>query len=313
VIEALAPDHDHKTLGVFASLGAFAMWGVLVVYWKALQHVSAYEILAHRIVWSLLFTAILLTLCRGWSDVARVLKSPRDVGLLCLSSLLVGSNWLTYIWSVTHGRIVEASLGYYITPLVNVALGTIFLRERLRAVQVAAFLLAGAGVANLLIQQHTVPWIAILLSVTFGFYGLIRKIATLESLPGLVAETAVLTLPAGGFLLYLAANGSGAAGHCGMRTDALLIGAGLVTSTPLLLFAYGARRISMAAMGIIQYVSPTGALLLAVLVYGEPFDAARKTTFALIWVALAIYSIHAIITSRRSQAAEPVTTPDCDS
>jgi chloramphenicol-sensitive protein RarD len=192
-------------------------------------------------------------------------------------------------------------------------LGTIFLRERLRAVQVAAFLLAGAGVANLLIQQHTVPWIAILLSVTFGFYGLIRKIATLESLPGLVAETAVLTLPAGGFLLYLAANGSGAAGHCGMRTDALLIGAGLVTSTPLLLFAYGARRISMAAMGIIQYVSPTGALLLAVLVYGEPFDAARKTTFALIWVALAIYSIHAIITSRRSQAAEPVTTPDCDS
>jgi len=307
------PSHDHKTLGTLASLGAFALWGVLVVYWKALQHVSAYEILAHRIVWSLVFTAGLLTLYRGWSSVTRLLQSPRAAALLAVSSLLVGSNWLTYIWSVTHDRIVEASLGYYITPLVNVALGAIFLRERLRAVQVAAFVLAGAGVANLLIVQGSVPWIAVVLSVTFGFYCLIRKVATLESLPGLVAETAVLTLPAGGFLVYLAANGGGAAGHCNWQTDALLLGAGLVTATPLLLFVYGARRISMAAMGIIQYSSPTGALLLAVLVYGEPFDQARKTTFAFIWAALAVYSVHAVMVSRRSQAAKPVNAPDFDS
>jgi EamA domain-containing membrane protein RarD len=137
----LAPDHDHKTLGTLAALAAFSMWGVLVVYWKALLHVSAYEILAHRIVWSLLFTAVLLTLYRGWRDVARLLKSPRDAGLLALSSLLVSSNWLTYIWSVTHDHIVEASLGYYITPLVNVALGTLFLRERLRPAHRAGSLL----------------------------------------------------------------------------------------------------------------------------------------------------------------------------
>lgn len=303
---------DHKTLGVFASLGAFILWGVLVVYWKALQHVSAYEILAHRIVWSLVFTAILLTLYRGWGEVARLLKSRRDAALLCLSSLLVGSNWLVYIWSVTHGRIVEASLGYYITPLVNVALGIIFLGERLRAVQVAAFLLAGAGVVNLLIQQQAVPWIAVLLSVTFGFYGLIRKVATLESLPGLVAETAMLTLPAAGFLIYLAANGSGAAGQVDLKTDALLVGAGMVTATPLLLFAYGARRISMAAMGILQYLSPTGALLLAVLVYGEPFDPARKLTFAFIWVALAAYSVHAVVSARRNPAGDTVKVADFD-
>jgi chloramphenicol-sensitive protein RarD len=300
----LAPDHDHKTLGTLAALAAFSMWGVLVVYWKALQHVNAYEILAHRIVWSLLFTAVLLTLCRGWRDVARLLKSPRDAGLLALSSLLVSSNWLTYIWSVTHDHIVEASLGYYITPLVNVALGTIFLRERLRPAQVAAFVLAGIGVANLLIAQGTVPWISLLLAITFGFYALVRKVATLESLPGLVAETTVLTLPAGGYLLYLAANGGGAACRVSWQTDLLLFGAGIVTATPLLLFAYGARRISMAAVGIIQYLSPTCALLLAVLVYGEPFDQARKTTFAFIWVALALYSIHAFVVSRQRLASE---------
>jgi chloramphenicol-sensitive protein RarD len=301
---------DHKTLGVVASLGAFVLWGLLVVYWKALQHVSAYEILAHRIVWSLVFTAILLTLYRGWGEVARLLKSRRDAALLCISSLLVGANWLTYIWSVTHGRIVEASLGYYITPLVNVALGVIFLGERLRAVQVVAFLLAGAGVANLLIQQKAVPWIAIVLSVTFGFYGLIRKVATPESLPGLVAETAMLTLPAAGFLIYLAANGSGALGRVDLKTDVLLVGAGLVTAMPLLLFAYGARRISMASVGILQYIGPTCGLLLAVLVYGEPFDSARKTTFALIWVALAVYSIHAVVIRRRNPAGDAVKVPD---
>jgi chloramphenicol-sensitive protein RarD len=293
---------DHKTLGVFASLGAFILWGVLVIYWKALQHVSAFEILAHRIVWSLVFTAVLLTLCRGWGDVMRLLKSRRDAALLCVSALLVSTNWLTYIWAVTNGRIVEASLGYYITPLVNVALGIIFLGERLRTIQVVAFLLAGAGVANLLIQQHAVPWIAVVLSVTFGFYGLIRKVATLESLAGLVFETAVLTLPAAGFLIYLAANGSGAIGRVDAKTDLLLVGAGLVTATPLLLFAYGARRISMASIGILQYIGPTCGLLLAVFVYGESFDMARRITFACIWVALAVYSAHAIFIARRNPA-----------
>lgn len=274
---------------------AFVLWGALPVYWKALQQVDSLEIIAHRIVWSLAFTAALVTFLGLWRGVARALRSRRSAGLLVLSSTLLTLNWLTYVWGVNHGQIVETSLGYFITPLVNVALGVIFLRERLRPAQVAAFLLAGGGVIYLIVRQGRFPWIAFALAGSFAFYGLLRKTAALESLPGLTAETAMLTVPAGVFLAALAWNGGGGLGHADAWTHVLLVGTGLVTAVPLLLFAHGARRIRLSTVGILQYLSPTGTFLLGVLVYHEAFDPARVVAFVLIWVALAIYAAESVL------------------
>ena len=294
-IETPHPSSRAHGAGTLCTGLAFALWGALPVYWKALQQVDSLEIIAHRILWSLAVTAALVTFLGLWRGVAGALRSRRSAGLLLLSSTLLTLNWLTYVWGVNNNQIVETSLGYFITPLVNVALGVIFLRERLRPAQIAAFLLAGGGVIYLIVRQGRFPWIAFALAGTFAFYGLLRKTAALESLPGLTAETAMLTVPAGVFLAALAWRGGGGLGHADTWTHVLLVGTGLVTAVPLLLFAYGARRIRLSTVGILQYLSPTGTFLLGVLVYHEAFDPARVVAFVLIWVALAIYATESLL------------------
>ncbi len=278
--------------GLFAGLGAFLIWGVLPVYWKALGAVPAAEILCHRIVWSFVFVALILTLCRRWQEVSSLLRSRQSVGLLAISSLMLSVNWFTYIWGVNAGFVLEASLGYYINPLVNVLLGCLVFRDRLRRLQVLAILLAAAGVLNMVLNYGRVPWIALILAFSFAMYGLIRKVVRTESLPGLWLETAIMGAPALGFLLLQESQGSFAS--LGLEVDLLLAGAGLVTSLPLLLFAFSARRLRLVEVGILQYIAPTSMFLLGLLVYKEPFNLAKLISFICIWIGIIIYMAESI-------------------
>ena len=224
------------------------------------------------------------------------------MAILLVSSVLLVSNWFTYVWGINHERILETSLGYFITPLVTVILGWAVLRERLRPAQVVAFVLAAAGVANLAAagRVERFPWVALTLAGTFSLYALIRKTSRLESLPGLTAETAVLSVPAAALLAVLAARGGGALGRADWQTHLLLAGVGVVTAAPLLLFAYGARRIRLTAVGFLQYLAPTGTFCLGLFVYREPFGRAQAITFGLIWTGLAVYTADSLWRAARA-------------
>jgi len=295
---------------------SFLMWGVLVVYWKALDAygVNALETLAHRFVWALVFTAGLLTLQGRWSELARSIDTRRDLARVAASALLLGVNWFTYVWAINHGRVLETSLGYFITPLVSVLLGCLVLKERLSRWQVVAIALAGAGVAIrltvCLLHQGRLPWVAAVLAVTFSTYGLLRKTARVESLPGLVAETAVLSLPAIMFLVIVHGSGQGRLGNCPLPAAALLIGTGVITALPLLCFAYGARRVKLSTVGFLQYLAPSCTFLLGVFAYGEALTASHAVAFGLTWFALAIYSWESLRNRRRGQGAPPVLAPE---
>lgn len=289
--------------GILSAFGAFILWGLLPLYWKAIQHVPAYEILCHRIVWSLVFTALILAGQRRFHEIRQALRHRRTILCLSASSLLVTANWGLYIWAVNAGFIVETSLGYYINPLVNVLLGFIFFRERLAPLQTAAICLATAGVLNLVIGYGQFPWIAVGLALTFGFYGLVRKVTPLESLPGLFCETFIATIPALIVLGVLSTNGAGAFGRVDISTDLLLAGAGIATSTPLLAFAFGARRITLASLGILQYVAPTIAFCIGVFVYREPFTVHHLVTFLCIWTGIALFSFEGLRRLRRRHSS----------
>ncbi|MBN1658330.1 MAG: EamA family transporter RarD [Anaerolineae bacterium] len=291
--------------GILAAIGAYVLWGILPIYWKALQAVPALEILCHRTVWSLAFVLLVLAIRRRWAWIAASLRRPRTLLLFFASACLLGANWYTYIWAVNADHVVDASLGYFINPLVSVLLGVLFLHERLRPLQTAAVAIAAAGVLYLTLTLGTFPWIGLLLAGTFGFYGLIRKTAPLGSLEGLSLETALLTMPALAYLLLLERTGAGAFGHAALPTTLLLAGAGAVTAFPLLLFATAARSITLSAVGILQYIAPTLQFLLGVLAYHEPFSPARLAGFAMIWLALAIYTAEALVQERRRRAILP--------
>ncbi|TCP10247.1 chloramphenicol-sensitive protein RarD [Crenobacter luteus] len=285
------PQHADAVRGVGFAFGAYLCWGLFPLYWKPLAAVSALEILAHRIVWSALLLAVLLVALGTQRVVLRAFRQPRVLALFAASSLCLSINWLAYIWAVNHERVVEASLGYYINPLMNVALGALFLHERLSRVQKAAIALAAAGVAWLSFGVGQVPWIALLLAVTFALYGLLRKTAKLASLEGLALETFLLAPWALAGLAALAGRGEAAILDSPPATVALLVGAGLVTTVPLLFFAGAARRLKLATLGVIQYLSPTIQFLLGVWLYHEPLGAARLAGFVLIWGALLLYSV----------------------
>ncbi len=276
--------------GCTAAATAFLMWGLLPVYWKALGTVPALEVLCHRIVWSMAFTGALLALTRGWGEVSRALRTPRDALLLAVSSVLIGANWLIFIWAVAAGHVLQASLGYYVNPLVNVLLGLVVFRERPRRVQWVAIVLAAAGVAVMTAGQGGLPWVSLALAVTFGAYGCVRKLMSLESLPGLFVETVALAGPAACWLIWLAAHSSGALFHAGGGTDALLVLAGPITALPLMLFAYGARRITLVTLGVLQYVAPTCMFLLGAFAYREPLQQSTLAAFALIWAGVLVYT-----------------------
>ncbi len=288
--------------GVWYAIGAYGMWGLFPIYWKALHHVPALQLISHRVVWSSL---VLLTVLVA----SRQLRQFRDAGpgwrVLCLylaSAVIIGTNWLIYIWSVNAGFIIETSLGYFINPLVSVLLGVVVLRERLRPAQWLPIGLAAAGVLYLTFTYGTVPWIALSLAATFGSYGLIKKISPLGSLYGQALETGLLLPPALLYLFIVEATGESAFLHHGPASDLLLVGAGFVSTLPLLLFSSAARRIPLSQIGILQYISPTLQFLLGVLVYREPFGRAQLVGFAIVWVALAISAVEGLL-ARRAKVA----------
>lgn len=280
--------------GMLYAATAYALWGVFPLYFKALQEIAPFEILVHRMVWSLAFLAIVLAVRRHWGWLASTLRQPKVLAGFAVSALLLSSNWFIYIWAVNNGRVVDASLGYFINPLFNVLLGSILLHERLRAVQWTAVALAACGVAWLTWQGGSLPWIALLLAATFALYGLLRKTATLGTLEGLALETLLLFPLAAVYLVLLTLEGHNSFTTASTGTQWLLAASGPITAIPLLLFAAGARRIPLSLLGLLQYIGPTLQLLLGVWLYHEPFGGMRLAGFALIWSALAVYSLEGL-------------------
>ena len=280
-----------RTSGTAYVLAAYVTWGVLPVYWKALGSVPSDQIVAHRIFWSFVFVSLLLWRQGRWPEFKWTFRSLRNRGVCLLTAAIIGSNWFIYIWAVNHDHIVDTSLGYFINPLLTVLLGVIFLRERLNSWQIAAFVLASMGVGYLTLQHGRIPWIALSLALTFGFYGLLRKVARVESLTGLTAETGLISPLVLAFLIRESIRGTGVVGDVSLWTHLLLIGAGLVTATPLLWFTKGVRRIPLSTAGFLQYLAPSLQLILGVLVYGEPFTGTHWISFGLIWAALLLYSL----------------------
>jgi len=275
---------------VYAAL-AYLSWGLFPLYFRQVAAVPALEVVLHRTLWSLVFLLGLLAVRRQWAWMRELLRQPRVLGAFALSALLLAANWLTYVWAVNNGHVVDASLGYFILPLVNVALGFVFLHERPRTGQWLAVAVAAAGVVWLSVQAGHLPWIALVLALSFGFYGLLRKVAILGALEGLALETVLLAPLTVAVLGALAWQGQGALVQGDAATVGWLMLAGPVTAIPLLLFAAGARRIPMATLGILQYISPSLQLALGVWLFRESFDPDRLAGFALIWVALLLYSI----------------------
>jgi chloramphenicol-sensitive protein RarD len=276
--------------GLAAAAGAFAIWGLLPLYFKPLFGVSPFQITAHRVAWSCVFVFAVLAL-RGELKEVRVALADRPVVLrLAFAAIFISVNWLVYMWAVTNNRVVDASLGYFINPLVNVLLGIVLLAERLNRAQWASVALASAGVAYLTFVTGHLPWIALTLAFFFSSYGFIRKVVHVEALPGLAAETLLLMPCAIGYLVWCEASGSGTLGHAPASIDLLLIASGPLTAVPLFLFAYGARRIPYSTMGLLQYLTPSLQLACAVFVFHEPFGRAQAAGFALIWAALVIYA-----------------------
>lgn len=292
--------------GALYAAGAYIVWGLLPIFWKALHGVPALEILSHRVVWACLLTLGLVAGLGLWRQLGAALRSPRTLLVYATSALLLSANWFIYIWAVNAGHIVESSLGYFINPLVNVLLGVIFLKERLRPAQMAAITVALAGVLFLTLLYGAPPWIALLLAVSFGLYGLIRKTASLDSLVGLTLETLLILPLALSFLVYQELAGVAAFPHAGLSTTLLLVGCGLVTAVPLLLFASGARQLTLTTLGLLQYIAPTIQLLLGVTLYGETLSPQRLVGFGLIWLALAIYSLEGVVRAGNA-ALRPAT------
>ena len=294
------PDPRRETVaGVLYAGMAFLIWGISPVYWKALQQVPALEIISHRTVWAFLFLIVITLVQKRWAGFKAVLRTPRSMAILFVTAILVCINWLVYVWAVNAGYLLQASLGYYINPLVNVMLGLVFLRERLSRHQTVAVLLAFGAVGYRTLGLGQFPWVSMTLGVGFGVYGLIRKVAPVPSLVGLTLETLWLTPFAAAYLIHLEINGNGNFLHGGPFLNILLSGTGVLTAVPLLFFNLGTRRINLSSVGLMQFISPSCMFLLAVMAYGEPFTADQLWTFALIWTALAIYSIDSVRTYRR--------------
>ena len=284
--------------GLWAAVGAYFIWGLFPLYWRLLAQVPAAQIMAHRIVWCAAFVGIYLTLRKGPLWWRGLIAQPRLMALLATSAVLVSINWWVYIWAVNSGHVVETSLGYFINPLVSVLLGVVILGERLRLAQWLATGVAAAGVVYMSWGFGVPPWIALTLAASFGTYGLIRKIAVVEAVQGLAVESSVLLLPALLFLGWSESHGVGRFGHIDLAHNALLVFGGLITALPLVLFAYGARRVPLSLIGFVQYMTPTLQLLIGVLVFHEVFTRTHLIGFGCIWAALLIYAADGLLRRR---------------
>ncbi|MEZ4267487.1 MAG: EamA family transporter RarD [Myxococcota bacterium] len=287
--------------GLLFALVAYLLWGFFPVYWKLLTGVGAFEILGHRIVWSLGFVLALLAARRHWSWVRALLREPRVLATYAVAACFVGANWALYIWAVNSGHVVETSLGYFINPLINVLFGALLFGERLRRLQKWAVGLAASGVLYLTIAHGHPPWISLTLATSFAIYGVLKKKGPLGSVEGLTVETAILFIPAMVWLLSLEREGTGSFGHASPLTQTLLAFSGVATALPLLCFGAAVRRLTLTTLGLMQYIAPTIQFLLGVFLYHEPFSSTRAVGFALIWSGLIVYTAESLLNHRRTR------------
>ncbi len=290
--------------GILYGIGAYVLWGFFPIYWKFLHDVPALQVIGHRIGWSFILLALYILLTGQWDAFRSAAFNWRTIGIYSIAGVLLTFNWLIYVWGVNEGFIVETSLGYFINPLLSVSLGVLFLRERLRTMQWVPVGLAAIGVGYLTFVYGRLPWIALSLAFTFGFYGFVKKLSPLGSLHGLTLETGIVFPVALIYLAIVGINGSGAFLHDGTFVDVLLIGAGLVTTVPLLMFASAAKQIPLTVVGLLQYIAPTLQFLIGVFVYKEPFDLAHFIGFAIVWVALVIFAVESYLANRAP--AQPI-------
>ncbi|MBI5366934.1 MAG: EamA family transporter RarD [Planctomycetes bacterium] len=284
-------------------IAAYLWWGLVAVYFKAVADVPAPEILAHRMLWSLVLVGGLIGARGRWADVRAAVAAPRTFLTLAATTLLIATNWFLFIWTVTTGQMLQASLGYFINPLVNVLLGALFLHERLRPRQWASVALAAGAVLYLTISLRTLPTVALVLAVTFAFYGMLRKTVRADALVGLTVETGLLAPFALAYLIYLKCSGELAFAGPSWRINLLLPAAGIVTAVPLLLFAHAVRRLRLSTVGFLQYISPSLQFLLAVVAFGESFTATQRVAVGLIWTALALYTMDGLAAGRGAARA----------
>jgi chloramphenicol-sensitive protein RarD len=303
---ALTPENTR--IGIFAGVVAYLTWGLVPIFFKQIAEVPADEIIAHRVIWAMLLMTALIFFGRGFGDAWRVARIPKQLSRIALASALVLVNWLTFVWGVNNGHILETSLGYFILPLLNVAVGVLVLKERLRPLQWIAVLLAAIGVAIEAVRAGGLPWIALVLAGTFCIYGLLRKRLPLDAASGLFLETLCMMPVALAWLAWLWFSGQsrfGAGPGLLPARDLMLIATGAVTAIPLLLFAVAARRLPLSMMGFLQYIAPSIAFLLAVLVYREPLDLERTAAFAVIWLGLAVYTVDLVKSAASRTAPSP--------
>ncbi|MEV8290266.1 EamA family transporter RarD [Streptomyces niveus] len=288
--------------GLLYGIGAYGMWGLVPLFWPLLKPSGAVEILAHRMVWSLAVVAIALLVVRRWAWIRELLAQPRKLGLLVVAATVISVNWGLYIWSVNTGHVVEASLGYFINPLVTIAIGVLLLKERLRPAQWAAVGVGLAAVLVLAIGYGQPPWISLTLAFSFATYGLVKKKVNIGGLESLAAETVILFVPALGYLLWLGASGDATFGPEGVGHGALLAATGVVTAVPLVCFGAAAIRVPLSTLGLLQYLAPVFQFLLGILYFHEAMPAERWAGFALVWTALTILTWDALRTARRNRA-----------
>lgn len=287
-------DKNSSFWGLVSGASAFLIWGLVPIYYKVIAHVPAGETIIHRIVWSFVFLVPLVCLQGQWHAFTGIFKSLKHLKWLSVTALLVASNWFVFIWAVNNDRVLQASLGYYINPLVNVLFGIVFLQERLRRLQGAAVMIAAAGVFYLTWQYGSFPYIALFLGVTFGMYGLLRKKLDLNSAAGLAVETFILGIPGVIYLIWIEKNGTAAFFHIDRVTDLFLVGTALVTALPLLLFNIGVKRLRLSTVGFLQYLGPSLMFILAVFLFKEPLSVHQLISFGFIWTALAVYALDSI-------------------
>jgi len=283
--------------GILYGIGAYVFWGFFPIYWKLLHHVPAIQLIGHRIIWSFLLLIVVILFTKQWTDFRKTVNA-KVLRLYTLAALLIGVNWFLYVWAVNANFIVETSLGYFINPLLSVLMGVIFFKERLRFAQWIPVLLAAIGVTYLTFVYGRLPYIALSLALSFGLYGLVKKLSPLGSLYGLTIETGILFIPAFGYLIFMQVNNTAAFLNTGITSDLLMIGAGLVTTVPLLMFASAARSIPLWVVGLLQYIAPTLQFLIGVFIYKEPFSHNQLIGFGIVWAALLVFLVENYLANR---------------
>ncbi len=285
--------------GILYGIGAYVFWGFFPIYWKLLHQVSAIQLIGHRIVWSFLLLIVVILFTKQWTEFRATLKT-KILGIYTIAAILIGINWLVYVWGVNAGFIVETSLGYFINPLLSVLMGVLFFKERLRFAQWIPVVLAALGIAYLTFIYGRLPYIALALAFSFGLYGLVKKLSPLGSLYGLTVETGILFIPALGYLIFTQVNNTAAFLHTGSTSDLLMVGAGVVTTVPLLMFATAARSIPLWVVGLLQYITPTLQFIIGIFIYKEAFSYHQLIGFGMVWTALIIFLVENYLANRVS-------------